>query len=116
MVEERIRDTINDIVLNILVARNVNVSKIVIYGSFARGTETADSDIDVLIISPSFRGQGIFQRVKEATGIGWALVETLHMPFDLLYYSDAEWDADSSLIIREAKREGEVIYEAPAAP
>jgi len=31
-------------------------------------------------------------------------------PFDLLFYSDDEWNGDRSLVINVAKEEGEVIY------
>jgi hypothetical protein len=31
-------------------------------------------------------------------------------PFDIMYYSDEEWEEGNSLIINAAKEEGEVIY------
>ena len=53
----------------------------------------------------------VFFRVKLTTGIGRELVHSLKMPFDLICYSDAEWEKENSLIIKnEAKEKGEVIY------
>jgi len=38
------------------------------------------------------------------------LVRKLKIPFDLIYYSDEEWENENFLIINEAKEKGEVIY------
>lgn len=36
--------------------------------------------------------------------------KSVQKPFDLIYYSDEEWEKENFLIINEAKRNGEVIF------
>jgi hypothetical protein len=42
--------------------------------------------------------------------LDWELISKTKKPFDILYYADEEWENDQSLIIREAKQHGKVIY------
>ena len=48
------------------VAREFRPQKIVIFGSYARGTPTENSDVDVLVVMPLARGQ---RDVRQATAI-----------------------------------------------
>src|SRR5438046_9703524 len=48
------------------VAREFRPEKIVIFGSYARGTPTEDSDVDVLVVMPLARGQ---RDVRQAAAI-----------------------------------------------
>ncbi len=80
------------------------------FGSYARGVQREDSDVDIIIVSRDFRDNSVFERVDLTTGIGRELVRKVKKPFDLLFYSDAEWNGDRSLVINIAKKEGEIIY------
>jgi predicted nucleotidyltransferase len=82
----------------------------IIFGSYAKGTQREDSDIDIIIVSRDFRNKSIFERVELTTGIGRELVKKVEKPFDLLFYSDDEWNGGYSLMINSAKEEGELIY------
>jgi len=99
------------ILCSLLKERDISVYKIVFFGSFARGDLKDDSDIDVMIISKNFRDKTIFERVEMTLGIGREIVRRFKKPFDIMYYSDEEWNEGNSLIINSAKEEGEVIYE-----
>lgn len=112
MVEREIERDLKDIVLRLFARRGISISKIVIFGSFVRGDEGEGSDVDIIVISPSFNDMDIFERLDNASGIHRALVERLRRPVDILYYSDLEWGRESSLMIQTAKDEGEVIYES----
>lgn len=101
---------VKTVLKKLLKEKGLNINKIVMFGSFARGEQKEDSDIDIIIISSDFRDKGIFERVKLTTGIGRELVRKVKMPFDLLYYSDEEWENKNFLIINEAKAYGEIIY------
>ncbi|MBI2252913.1 MAG: nucleotidyltransferase domain-containing protein, partial [Armatimonadetes bacterium] len=94
----------------LLQEKGISVYKILIIGSFVKGILREDSDIDVIIVSKDFRNKSIFERVKLTTGIGSELVRMLKKPFDLIYYSDEEWEKENFLLINEAKKYGEVIY------
>ena len=104
------KSQIKNILEKLLTERGITVDRIVIFGSFVEGEFREDSDIDVIIVSREFRGKTIFERVRMSTGIGRELVRKLKIPFDLLYYSDEEWENEDFLIINEAKEKGEVIY------
>jgi len=45
-----------------LQALGIDVSRIILYGSYASGRAKDYSDIDVAVVSPSFRKMDIFQR------------------------------------------------------
>ena len=101
---------IKKILIESLEARGIDTEKIVIFGSYAKGEEKKDSDIDIIIVSRDFRNKNIFERVEITRGIHRKLIEEVMKPFDIIYYSDEEWEIGHSLIINEAKEEGEVVY------
>lgn len=53
MVDERIIEIVREY-LNELISKGLKIKKAYIYGSYARGTATEDSDIDLLLIAPEF--------------------------------------------------------------
>ena len=74
-------DIINFLKSNkVLLEREFGVTKIALFGSYARGEQTAQSDIDLAIetLSPSFE---IRCRLKDF------LEENLNKPVDLCYFS-----------------------------
>jgi predicted nucleotidyltransferase len=89
--------------------KGVDVDKIVVFGSYARGEEKKGSDIDIIIVSRNFEGKDIFERVEIASGLHRELVEKTMMPADIMYYSPTEWGKGNSLIINQAKEEG-IVY------
>lgn len=86
--------------------RNISVDKIVIYGSYARNTARADSDIDIIVVSKDFREKDIFKKVALTHGLHNELVNKINKPVDLMYYSDKEWESGSSITMNTAKHEG----------
>jgi len=88
----------------------LKLDKIVLFGSYAEGKQKADSDVDILLISRNFRDKNYDNRFIPILDLNKELVKNLNKPVDLLYYSDEEWENDQSLIIREAKQHGKVIY------
>ncbi len=51
----------------------INVERVILYGSFARGNQREDSDIDVLIISKDFQNLNLRERL-EVLGIAAARI------------------------------------------
>jgi predicted nucleotidyltransferase len=90
--------------------RRLSISKIVLFGSSAKGKRRTDSDIDIIIVSKDFRNRSVFDRAELTTGVNRELVKRTMKPFDILYYSDIEWKNSRSLIINAAKHGGRVIY------
>ena len=101
---------IKNILIELLESRGIDTEKIVIFGSYVKGEEKKDSDIDIIIVSRDFRNKNIFERVEITRGIHRKLIEEVMKPFDIIYNSDEEWERGHSLIINEAKEEGEVVY------
>lgn len=98
--------------IELLEEKGIQVEKIVVFGSYARGKPTRDSDIDLIIVSKNFRAKGIFEKVKMVSGVHGELVRRTKKPFDILYYSDTEWKKGYSLTINAAKEYGKVLYSA----
>lgn len=91
-----------------LQTNGVNVSKIILFGSQSRDEATADSDIDVAIVSEDFRGKDIFQRVELIRDAEVAAIKKFVVPFDIVTLTPEELESQSSLIGQYA-RNGEVV-------
>ena len=84
--------------------------KIILFGSFARGEGTKDSDLDFLVVLPT-----VTDRHTEMVRLARALAP-LRMPVDVLVYSTREVEERGHLpgtALREALNEGRVLYGAP---
>ena len=44
--------------------KNLNISKIILFGSQVEGRASAESDIDIVIVSEDFHDRDIFERVR----------------------------------------------------
>ena len=88
--------------------RNIKVDKIVVFGSYAKGNYSTNSDLDIAIISADFNGKDIFQKTDMIKGLNWYLVQRFIFPFDIIPISMKEWQGSSSLSI-EFIREGKIL-------
>lgn len=82
--------------------------RIILFGSHARGTAGADSDVDLLVVT---RVDGSRRRL--ATEIDLSLIGTA-LPTDVIVVTPEEVERDRErigTIVRPALREGRVIYE-----
>lgn len=99
-------------IAELLVAQNIVVDSVILFGSFATGKITKDSDIDLIVVSPNFRGKDIFEKTDMVINVNSKLIDEFDMPMDIIYYSDDEWlnDNGNSVIRNEAKKYGKFIY------
>jgi uncharacterized protein len=84
---------------------------VILFGSYARGTPTPDSDADLLIV---MKVQG--SKRTQAVEID-LLLEGIPIPTDVIVATpdDVKQYRDSpGTVIREAMREGRVLYERTA--
>lgn len=105
MVKNKIRK-ITKYLSSRLEANGVDVFDIILFGSQARGDAKQDSDIDLIIISKSFKGKNIFER---AAMVGPAEMETIKkyaVPFDIIMKTEEEYKSGKSLIVGYAIEEG----------
>lgn len=84
--------------------------RIILYGSVARGTATAESDVDIAVILPSY--------TKDMYDSMWDLIADLELEYDLVLSvllidsaKFAEWE-DVLPFYRNVKKEGIVLWPA----
>ena len=89
----------------------MTISKIVLFGSYAKGTASAESDIDIAIISEDFRGKDIFERVRMIKDAEVLTIRKFKVPLDIIAMTPEEFDSGVS-IISDYARDGQIIYAA----
>ena len=93
-------------------AQKFRPERIILFGSYAHGTPTEDSDVDLLVIMPRTRDRGERMSVR----IRHAVPRTF--PLDLLVRTPADvakrlrW---GDCFLREVVEKGQVLYEASHA-
>jgi len=94
------------------IASEINPVKAFLFGSYARGNATLDSDIDILIVEDKpFTHDN--SRRNEILRIRRALSFIKH-PKDVLLYSSDEidkWKNSKNHVVAQCLSEGKVIYE-----
>ena len=82
---------LNNIVLsfiNVLKYKGIMLEKVYLYGSRAKGTSRPDSDIDLILVSPTFSKMPFWKRWEI---IGDALAEVME-PIEVLAFSPEEFE------------------------
>lgn len=89
------------------IVENFNPEKIILFGSYANGNPTENSDLDLVVIQASDLPS--YKRVRpiknELRGIGF--------PIDILVFTPEEveyWKGASMAFITQVIKEGKVIY------
>ena len=93
------------------IAKQFHPNKIILFGSYADGKPTEDSDVDMLVII-SFKGRN----PEKATEIWMATKPTF--PIDLMVRKPEEVKkriAMGDFFLREITEKGKVLYEATGA-
>ena len=82
------------------------VDKIILYGSYARGNPHDHSDIDLLVVSPSFRGKKTLDIQEEL-----ARVFSKYLPIiEPIGYSSQDFQtAEPETLLGEIKKSGKVL-------
>lgn len=83
--------------------RKVPIDKMILFGSYARGRPHKYSDIDLIIVSPKFRGTEFRYRP-----IGFYKYWNLDVPFDFLCYTPEEFNKlkKQITVVKEAVETG----------
>jgi len=85
--------------------------KVILFGSYARGAASSDSDVDLLVVMPVAGSKR-----RQATEIDMALSDRW-LPLDLIVVTPEEFIAGKDVIghiLYPAVREGKVLYERAA--
>ena len=82
----------------------VEISKIILFGSQARGSDTAESDVDVVVISSNFRNKSIFKRLAMIKDAEIATIKKYMIPLDVIMMTPDEFASETSLAAAYAKQ------------
>ncbi|MEM1646696.1 MAG: nucleotidyltransferase domain-containing protein [Ignisphaera sp.] len=80
------------------VKKEINVKDVYVVGSRARGDYLDVSDIDLVIISPDFKGLRYIDRLEK-------LAKYLRARVEFFAFTPEEWEKPSSLFIEVMKKE-----------
>ncbi len=94
---------------NCLRERGLNISKLMLFGSQAKGDFEESSDIDILIVSDDFHGKDIFERAELTKDAEILTIKKFMIPLDIITMTPEELENETSLIAGYVK-DGEVIY------
>jgi predicted nucleotidyltransferase len=86
-----------------------NPARIILFGSYARGEASADSDIDIMVVETDVR-----DRFKEMVRLN-RVVDSVGVSVDLLVVSKEKfdyWRDTPGNVYFEAATEGRTLYEA----
>jgi predicted nucleotidyltransferase len=88
----------------------VHVEKVILFGSYARGTQQENSDIDLAFVSEDFDHMNILERQKLLSRCREGLI-----PTDVLAYSPAmlEKKKHNSPVVDSILQEGISLYSHP---
>jgi predicted nucleotidyltransferase len=87
----------------------LSVSKIVLFGSWALGKGTEESDIDVAIVSEDFRQRTIFERAALTKDAEVMTIKRFMIPMDILTLTPEELETEAP-VVGEYVREAGAIY------
>lgn len=77
-----------------LAENNVKVNQIILFGSQAKKNARKDSDIDLIVVSESFRRKGLFKRVDMASDAVGDTIRHFRVPIDVLLKTPEEIDPE----------------------
>jgi len=86
--------------------------RIVLFGSYARGEATTESDVDLLVIMPEFQGKNVLKAIEIIKSVQPAF------PMDLLVRTSDQVQrrlAMNDYFLKEIIEKGSVLYEADSA-
>jgi len=82
----------------------IQIDRIILFGSQADGTAIESSDIDLIVISPSFTGKSYWERIDI---LSEAIYEVF-APIEATAFTPEEWQSGQSLLVDYA-REGVLV-------
>jgi predicted nucleotidyltransferase len=85
-------------------SRGINVTKLILFGSYAAGKQTEGSDIDVVVISDDFAGKSYWERIEILSDAIYEVFE----PIEAVAMTSDEWERGESPAVEYA-RDGEEI-------
>jgi len=88
-----------------LEASGIKIDRIILYGSWAKNTQSESSDIDLVVISEDFKDKDYWKRIDVLS----AAIYEVFQPIEAVAMTPEEWEKEDSFISLYA-RNGEVVY------
>jgi len=108
MAQKRAKEVVKYFI-NCLREKEVKVSRIIVFGSQAKGTATYESDIDIIVISEDFKRKSIFKRADMTKDAEIRTIKKFMVPLDIITMTPEEYENKDSLMAGYAHK-GEIIY------
>lgn len=92
------------------IVASMNPEKIIVFGSYAKGTPTKDSDLDLLIIVKESK----LPRHHRTRKVRMELLDSMSVPKDIIVYTQSEfdnWVGVKHSFIQEVILTGKTLYE-----
>jgi predicted nucleotidyltransferase len=77
----------------------LKVSRVILFGSQAKGKATKESDVDIVIISDAFKGKDIFERAQLTKDAEIKTIKKFLIPLDILTMTPEEWKRNKAMLI-----------------
>ena len=88
-------------------ARGIKPLKLILYGSYADGTNRTGSDIDIVVISEDFKGKSYWERIDILAEV----IYEIFAPIEAVALTPDEWENGESFVTDFA-RNGEILFVA----
>ena len=95
------------ILAELLKVNKIPVDRIILYGSYAKGTPQDHSDVDIAVISPSFKGKKMLETQSELARIFSKFLSIIE---PIGYSTEDFQSAEPGTLLGEIKRSGKVFY------
>ena len=87
-----------------LEGNHIRIERLILFGSWAKGTQQEGSDIDVVVISKDFENKDYWERIKILSNA----IYQVFQPIEAVAMTPQEWDSKESPVCEFASQ-GEVI-------
>ena len=99
------QEEINEVIDRIV--KNINPEKIILFGSYASGNPSEDSDLDILIVKEMRMPR--YKRSREVK----KHLRGMKIPIDVMVYTKKEikkWENTETAFINQAIKQGKILY------
>ena len=94
--------------------KKISVQKIILFGSYAKGTPKKTSDIDIAVISPNFARMNELQRIKLLLDCAHRIKYEIPVDIETFGYTPEEYEnADYFDFLGVIRNAGKIIYSQP---
>lgn len=102
---ESIQPVLADLKKGLMALYGARLKKIILFGSYARGEATENSDIDILVLLKN-KPMSRLQEIKRMGDIIFDLLIQHHQLVGIVAVGEQEWKDSASPLYRAVKKEG----------